>query len=94
MLENLWSNRAISYQTIFETGDDIAIGGLAGTNVTDKSVFQINAVYRAVSLIADTISTLPIDAYITRDGSEDCDVYQRNGQGDYVRAGRSRVHSV
>lgn len=70
MLENLWSNRAISYQTIFETGDDIAIGNLAGTNVTEKSVFQINAVYRAVSLIADTISTLPIDAYITRDGSK------------------------
>ena len=70
MLENLWSNRAISYQTIFETGDDIAIGGLAGTNVTDKSVFQINAVYRAVSLIADTISTLPIDSYITRDGAK------------------------
>lgn len=70
MLENLWSNRAISYQTIFETGDDIAIGGLAGTNVTEKSVFQINAVYRAVSLIADTISTLPIDVYITRDGSK------------------------
>jgi Phage-related protein len=70
MLERLWSNRAISYQTIFETGDDIAIGGLAGTNVTEKSVFQINAVYRAVSLIADTISTLPIDVYITRDGSK------------------------
>jgi HK97 family phage portal protein len=70
MLENLWNQRAISYQTIFETGDDIAIGNLAGTNVTEKSVFQINAVYRAVSLIADTISTLPIDVYITRDGSK------------------------
>lgn len=70
MLENLWSRRAISYQSIFEAGDDIAIGNLAGTNVTETSVFQINAVYRAVSLIADTISTLPIDAYITRDGSK------------------------
>jgi HK97 family phage portal protein len=70
MLEKFWSNRAISYQTIFETGDDIAIGNLAGTNVTEKSVFQINAVFRAVSLIADTVSTLPIDVYITRDGSK------------------------
>ena len=69
MLEKLWSNRAISYQTIFETGDDIAIGNLAGTNVTEKSVFQINAVYRAISLIADTISTLPIDVYVSRDGA-------------------------
>lgn len=69
MLENLWSTRAISYQTLFESGDDIALGNLAGTNVTDKSVFQINAVYRAVSLIADTISTLPIDVYVSRDGA-------------------------
>lgn len=69
MLENLWNTRAVSYQTIFESGDDIAIGNLAGTNVTDKSVFQINAVYRAVSLIADTISTLPIDVYVARDGA-------------------------
>ena len=69
MLERFFNTRAISYQTIFETGDDIAIGNLAGTNVTDKSVFQINAVYRAVSLIADTISTLPIDVYISRDGA-------------------------
>ena len=70
MLENLWSNRAISYQTIFESGDDLAIGNLAGTNVTDNSVLQINAVYRAVSLISSTISTLPIDCYITRNGSK------------------------
>ena len=70
MLENLWNRRAISYQTIFETGDDIAIGGLAGVNVNQDSVFQVNAVFSAVRLIADTISTLPIDVYITRDGEK------------------------
>jgi len=71
MLERLWSNRAISYQTIFETGDDIAIGGLAGTNVTEKSVFQINAVYIVpCHLLRTRFSTLPIDVYITRDGSK------------------------
>ena len=68
MLENLWNKRAISYQTIFETGDDIAIGGLAGVNVNQDSVFQINAVFAATRLISDTISTLPIDVYISRDG--------------------------
>lgn len=68
MLENLWSKRAISYQTIFETGDDIAIGGISGINVNQDTVFQVNAVFSAVRLIADTISTLPIDVYISRDG--------------------------
>ena len=68
MLENLWNRRAISYQTIFETGDDIAIGGLAGVNVNQDSVFQVNAVFSAVRLISDTISTLPIDVYVSRDG--------------------------
>jgi HK97 family phage portal protein len=56
--------RAISYQTIFESGDDIAFGNLSATNIDDKTVFQVNAVFSAVSLIADTISTLPIDAYV------------------------------
>jgi HK97 family phage portal protein len=72
MLENLFGieKRAISYQTIFETGDDIAIGGLAGVNVNQDSVFQINAVFAATRLIADTISTLPIDVFITRDGEK------------------------
>ena len=68
MLENLWSKRAISYQTIFETGDDIAIGGIAGVNVNQDTVFQINAVFSATRLIADTIATLPIDVFISRDG--------------------------
>mgnify|MGYP007071574711 CR=1 FL=1 len=68
MLENLWSKRAISYQTIFETGDDIAIGGIAGVNVNQDTVFQVNAVFAATRLIADTVSTLPIDVYISRDG--------------------------
>lgn len=70
MLENLFGieKRAISYQTIFETGDDIAIGGLAGVNVNQDSVFQVNAVFSAVRLIADTIGTLPIDVYVARDG--------------------------
>ena len=68
MLENLWNKRAISYQTIFETGDDIAIGGLAGVNVNQDTVFQINAVFSATRLIADTIATLPIDVFISRDG--------------------------
>jgi HK97 family phage portal protein len=56
--------RAVSYQTIFESGNDIAIGNLSGTRIDNDTVFQVNAVFSAVSLIADTISTLPLHAYV------------------------------
>lgn len=59
--------RSIGFQTIFESGNDIAIGNQSGTKIDSESVFQVNAVFSAVSLIADTISTLPLHAY-TRDG--------------------------
>jgi HK97 family phage portal protein len=60
-------DRAISFQTIFESGNDIAIGNFSGTRIDSETVFQVNAVFSAVSLIADTISTLPLHAYV-RDG--------------------------
>lgn len=69
MLENLFQKRAISYQTLFASGDDIALGNLSSTNINADTVFSINAVFSAVSLIADTISTLPVDSYIRRDGA-------------------------
>lgn len=59
--------RAISYQTIFESGNDIAIGNQSGTKIDSDTIFQVNAVFSAVSLIADTVSTLPLHAY-TRQG--------------------------
>jgi phage portal protein BeeE len=69
MFDRLFEKRAITYQTIFENGDDIVFGNLAGTNITSETVFQVNAVFSAISLIADTVSTLPLDAYIRRDGA-------------------------
>jgi phage portal protein BeeE len=59
VLNRLFEERAISFQTVFEAGDDLAFGNLSDTSIDSKNVFQINAVYSAVSLIADTISTLP-----------------------------------
>jgi HK97 family phage portal protein len=53
---------------VFESGDDLAFGNLSDTAIDSKSVFQVNAVYSAVSLIADTISTLPLDCFIRIDG--------------------------
>lgn len=68
VLNRLFEQRAISYQTVFESGDDINFGNLSDTFVDSKSVFQVNAVFSAVSLIADTISTLPVDSFIRIDG--------------------------
>jgi len=67
-LNQLFEQRAISYQTVFEAGDDLVFGNLSDTYVDSKTVFQVNAVYSAVSLIADTISTLPLDSFIRLDG--------------------------
>jgi HK97 family phage portal protein len=60
---------AVSYQTVFQQGDSLEFSTLSGTNITEKTVFQVNAVYSAVSLISDTIATLPVDVYIRRDGA-------------------------
>jgi len=69
MLEKFFNTRAISYQTLFASGDDIALGNLSATNINADTAFQVNAVYSAVSLIADTVSTLPVDVFIRRDGN-------------------------
>lgn len=69
VFNNLFERRAISYQTVFESGDDLAFGNLSATHVTEDNVFQINAVFSAISLISDTISTLPVDTYIRNGGA-------------------------
>lgn len=69
MFERIFESRAVSYQTVFATGGEVEFGNLSSTNVTSDNVFQVNAVFSAVSLIADTISTLPIDVFIRRDGA-------------------------
>jgi HK97 family phage portal protein len=69
MLNNLFESRAISFQTIWGSGGDLEVLNQSGTNVNPDSVFKVNAIFSAISLISDTISTLPIDAYIRRDGA-------------------------
>lgn len=66
--DRLLNRRSISFQTIWGSGDEVILGNQSGTYVTQDSVFKVNAIFSAVSLIADTISTLPIDAYIRIDG--------------------------
>ena len=69
VFNKLWEDRAVSFQTIFESGDDIVFGTNAGTYVDESNALNIAAVHSAVSLIADTISTLPVDVFIRDDGN-------------------------
>jgi HK97 family phage portal protein len=69
MLGNLFEKRAISFQTIWGSGDDFELGSQAGTLINSETAFHINPVFSAISLISDTISTLPLDAYV-REGGE------------------------
>lgn len=63
MLGNLFESRAISFQTVWGSGSDIELLNQSGTVITNKSSMEIVAFFSAVSLISDTISTLPIGAY-------------------------------
>lgn len=65
-----FSKRSISFQTIWGAGDDFnTLQSLSATKVDSETSFQLNAIYGAVSLISDTIASLPVDSYIRRDGS-------------------------
>ena len=63
-----FSRRSISFQTLWGQGADIDFASQSGTYVSQDSVFKVNAIFSAVSLIADTIASLPVDAYIRLDG--------------------------
>ena len=72
MLGNLFGqneNRAISFQSIWGAGDTFAYTTDSGANIDESTSMTISAFYACVLLISDTISTLPIDAFIRRDGN-------------------------
>jgi HK97 family phage portal protein len=69
MLNNLFEKRAISFQTLWGAGEDLTDLNQSGTVINSETAFKITAIWSAVSLISDTISTLPLDAYIRRDGA-------------------------
>lgn len=65
-----FSKRSISFQTIWGAGDDFnSLQSLSATKIDSETSFQLNAIYSAVSLISDTIASLPVDSYIRRDGN-------------------------
>jgi HK97 family phage portal protein len=72
MLNNLFNlpeNRAISFQSIWGAGDTFAFTTESGAPIDEKSAMRISAFYACVLLISDTISTLPVDSYVRRDGN-------------------------
>jgi HK97 family phage portal protein len=65
MLSNLFGEkRAVSFQTVWGAGEPWGLQSESGVNVTTKKSFEIVAFFSAVSLISDTISTLPCGAYL------------------------------
>lgn len=69
MFDGLLERRGVPAATAFESGIDFGSATRSKVVVNDDTVFQVNAVFSAVSLISDTISTLPLDVYVRRDGA-------------------------
>ena len=63
-------SRDLSYQQIWGAGLDVStLQTWAGTPVSINNATQIGAVYACTRLLADTISSLPVDTFIRRDGN-------------------------
>jgi HK97 family phage portal protein len=61
--------RAVSFQTIFASGGGVAQQTYAGTVINQETALKIGAVYACVRLLADTISTLPVDTFYREGGA-------------------------
>lgn len=62
-------DRAISFQTVWGAGADLDIVNASGVNINQNTAFEVVAFWSAVSLISDTIATLPVDSFIRQDGT-------------------------
>ena len=74
MLSRIFTNpaaedRAISFQTIFATGDSLLLTTPSGVPMNQEQSLKLGAVYSCVRLIADSIATLPVDTYVRRGGT-------------------------
>ena len=58
----------ISFQTVWGSGGDLESINPAGVVINKDTAFEIVAFFSAVSLISDTISTLPIDCLYRNNG--------------------------
>tara|TARA_R110000822_G_scaffold10078_10_gene38490 strand:- start:1649 stop:3004 length:1356 start_codon:yes stop_codon:yes gene_type:complete len=69
MLGSFFEQRGISFQTVWGNGDDLEIGTQSATIINSDTAFRVSAIFSAISLISDTVSTLPIDAFVRRGGN-------------------------
>lgn len=78
MLANLFGEqRALSFQQVWGSGGDFTTLSNADVIVNSDTAFTVSAFFGAVSLTSDTVSTLPVDAYIRVDGERR--PFRRNG---------------
>jgi HK97 family phage portal protein len=55
--------RAITYQSLFLSDSLMTSGNLAGVAMSPMTATKVSTVFAAVRLIADSIATMPVDAY-------------------------------
>jgi HK97 family phage portal protein len=60
--------RAISFQTLWGSGADLVPQTWAGNAVNYDTALSLSTVYACVRLLSDTVSTLPADTFIRKDG--------------------------
>lgn len=68
MFERLFEKRNISFQTLWASGSDMTNNNLAGVNINADVSLTINAIFSAVSLYSDSVSTLPVGSFIRTGG--------------------------
>jgi HK97 family phage portal protein len=68
MLSKAFERRAISFQQVFGTGGFFGTSTFAGVSITQDNSLRLSTAYACTRLLADTVSTLPIDSFIRRDG--------------------------
>ena len=62
--------RDLSFQQVWGAGLDVStLTSWAGTSVSSQTATQIGAVYACTRLLSDTISSLPVDTFVRRDGN-------------------------
>jgi len=75
MLGNLFSRdageaRDLSFQQIWGSGLDVStLSTWAGSSVSPATATQLGAAYACTRLLSDSIASLPVDAYVRREGN-------------------------
>jgi HK97 family phage portal protein len=70
VLNNLFERRAVTPNSLWGAGLDFELQNNSGTFINEENVYKLAGVSAAISLIAGTISTLPMDAWVKRDGQK------------------------